>query len=448
MEFTLSTVNLINALLLTIGIGVCGMCYLHITVSVNLPRKFRRYFQYIFITLPIYIAAYLARVFIEGLPGPGISVALRVLPTAEIVAAGLICCLISRLLIFLTKPRRSRLLFTGMYLLLLAHIVLVIAGSFSHVFFYIEGNVYHRGFGYLLVTVLPVLMALVDILLLIRYGIKITRRVRFAFWMYILLPLIAIAIQAMCCNIQFIAFASVLSSVFMYTVIVKEQMALYEKQNRSIARLQSGLILVLADLVESRDQCTGDHVHKTAEYTRLIMDQMRKDGAYKDQLTDEFMADVVRSAPLHDIGKIHVPDAILNKPGKLSPEEFEQIKEHTTAGRDIIGKALDMVVADEASGYLHEAQNLAYCHHEKWNGTGYPQGLSGENIPLSARIMAVADVFDALISKRSYKDAFPFEKAMDIIREGVGTHFDPKVAEAFLRAESAVRKVAYGDRAA
>ena len=424
MEFTLSTVNLINALLLTIGIGVCGMCYLHITVSVNLPRKFRRYFQYIFITLPIYIAAYLARVFIEGLPGPGISVALRVLPTAEIVAAGLICCLISRLLIFLTKPRRSRLLFTGMYLLLLAHIVLVIAGSFSHVFFYIEGNVYHRGFGYLLVTVLPVLMALVDILLLIRYGIKITRRVRFAFWMYILLPLIAIAIQAMCCNIQFIALASVLSSVFMYTVIVIEQM------------------------VESRDQCTGDHVHKTAEYTRLIMDQMRKDGAYKDQLTDEFMADVVRSAPLHDIGKIHVPDAILNKPGKLSPEEFEQIKEHTTAGRDIIGKALDMVVADEASGYLHEAQNLAYCHHEKWNGTGYPQGLSGENIPLSARIMAVADVFDALISKRSYKDAFPFEKAMDIIREGVGTHFDPKVAEAFLRAESAVRKVAYGDRAA
>ena len=231
----------------------------------------------------------------------------------------------------------------------------------------------------------------------------------------------------------------------MYTVIVKEQLAQYEKQSRALARWQSGLIMVLADLVESRDQCTGDHVHKTAEYTRLIMEQMRKVGAYKDQLTDEFMEDVVRSAPLHDIGKIHVPDALLNKPGKLTPEEFEQIKEHTTAGRDIIGRALDMVVADETSGYLHEAQNLAYCHHEKWNGAGYPQGLSGESIPLSARIMAVADVFDALISKRSYKDAFSFEEAMNIIREGLGTHFDPKVAAAFLQAETAVRKVAYGD---
>ena len=446
--FMLSTVNLINVLVLTTGIGVCGMCFLHITASVNLPRTFRRYFQYIFITLSIYISTYLARKIIEGIPGTGVHTAIHLLPVTEIVAAGLMIFMISRLLIFITKPKRSILLFTLLYLLLFAHVALVIAGSFFDFFFYIDAeNVYHRSTYYLIVNILPVVMMSIDMFLLVRYGIKITRRVRIAFWTYMVLPLIAMLVQGLYYGIHYIAFASVAGSVFMYAVIVKEQMEQYEKQSQSIARLQSGLILVLADLVESRDQCTGDHLHKTAEYTRLIMEQMRKDGAYKDQLTDEFMADVVRSAPLHDIGKIHVPDALLNKPGKLTPEEFEQIKEHTTAGRDIIGKALDMV-ADEGSSYLHEAQNLAYCHHEKWDGSGYPRGLSGENIPLSARVMAVADVFDALVSKRSYKDAFPFEKAVEIIREGIGTHFDPKVAEAFIRAEAAVRKVAEGGKTA
>ena len=136
-----------------------------------------------------------------------------------------------------------------------------------------------------------------------------------------------------------------------------------------------------------------------------------------------------------------MPDAILNKPGKLTSEEFNEIKKHTTAGHDIITSAMDMV-SEESSGYLNEARNLAYCHHEKWNGTGYPQHLAGEEIPLSARIMAVADVFDALVSRRSYKEPMTFEKAMEIIREGSGTHFDPNVVEAFLQAEDEVRKVA------
>ncbi len=214
-----------------------------------------------------------------------------------------------------------------------------------------------------------------------------------------------------------------------------------ERQSEVISRLQNGLIMVLADLVESRDKNTGDHVRKTSDYTRIIMEQLRKNGIYTDQLTDAFIEDVVHSAPLHDVGKIKVPDAILNKPGKLTGDEFEEIKKHTTAGREVIASAIDMV-SEESSGYLNEARNLAYCHHEKWNGTGYPQGLKGEEIPLSARIMAVADVFDALVSRRSYKEPMPFEKAMGIIREGSGTHFDPRVAEAFLQAEDEVRKVA------
>ena len=213
-----------------------------------------------------------------------------------------------------------------------------------------------------------------------------------------------------------------------------------EHQNEVINRLQNGLILVLADMVESRDKCTGDHVRKTAAYTDIIMRQLKKDGIYTDQLTDEFMYDVVNSAPLHDIGKIQVSDAILNKPGRLTDEEFGIMKTHTTAGAEVIAHAMDMV-SEANSGYLKEAKNLANYHHEKWNGTGYPCGLNGEDIPLSARIMAVADVFDALVSKRSYKEGFSFEKAMAIIEAGSGSHFDPYVAGAFIEASDEVRKV-------
>ena len=213
-----------------------------------------------------------------------------------------------------------------------------------------------------------------------------------------------------------------------------------QQQNETISKLQNGLIMVLADMVESRDQNTGDHVRKTAMYTEIIMRQMRKEHIYEDQLTDAFIADVVNSAPLHDVGKIHVPDAILNKPGKLDDDEFEQMKTHTTAGSEIISRAISMV-SENNSSYLEEARNLAHYHHEKWNGKGYPSGLQGEEIPLSARIMAVADVFDALVSRRSYKVPFTFEKAMAIIEEGRGTHFDPYIAQAFIDAGDEVRKV-------
>ena len=212
-----------------------------------------------------------------------------------------------------------------------------------------------------------------------------------------------------------------------------------QKQAQAINKMQNGLILVLADMVESRDQCTGDHVRKTAAYCRVILDHLRKQGLYPDLLTDDYIEDVVNSAPLHDIGKIKVPDAILNKPGKLTDEEFNEIKKHTIAGKEIIEQAIDLVAAD--SSYLKEAKNLATYHHEKWNGKGYPYGLDGEDIPLSARVMAVADVFDALVSKRSYKEPFSFEKAMEIIEEGSGNHFDPKIVEAFKAEADEVRRI-------
>ncbi len=212
----------------------------------------------------------------------------------------------------------------------------------------------------------------------------------------------------------------------------------YRKEEK-INEIQYGLIMVLADIVENRDESTGDHIKKTAEYTRIIMESMRRKGYYVDRLTDSFVNDVVRSAPLHDIGKIEVPDAVLNKPGRLTDEEYEIMKRHTTAGMKIIEEAIKTL---PDADYLDEAKNLAAYHHEKWNGKGYPFGLKEEEIPLSARIMAVADVFDALVSERVYKKAFSFEKAMDIIKEDAGSHFDPLVADAFISASDEVREVA------
>ena len=211
-----------------------------------------------------------------------------------------------------------------------------------------------------------------------------------------------------------------------------------EAKGEEIAHMQNGLIYVLADMVESRDKNTGDHVRKTAAYVRLIMNKMKEKGLYEDILTDEYMQDVANSAPLHDVGKIMVSDVILNKPGKLTDEEFAIMKSHTTAGNKIIASAMSLV---SDSGYLKEAKNLATYHHERWDGSGYPKGKKGEEIPLSARIMAVADVFDALVSKRSYKEPFPFEKAMSIITEGAGTQFDPQIAAIFAESAEEVRTI-------
>lgn len=200
-------------------------------------------------------------------------------------------------------------------------------------------------------------------------------------------------------------------------------------KNETITKMQNGLIIVLADIVESRDKSTGDHIRKTATYVDIILHKMREKGLYPDILTDEYISDVVHSAPLHDIGKIKVSDTVLNKPGRLNDEEYEQMKYHTIAGAEIIEQAMENVSVTQ--GYLLEARNLALYHHEKWDGSGYPKGLKGEEIPLSARVMAVADVFDALSSKRVYKPSMTLEDAMKIIVDGSGKHFDPEVVAAF-----------------
>ncbi len=217
-----------------------------------------------------------------------------------------------------------------------------------------------------------------------------------------------------------------------------EQMRDIRHLSDSTAKMQDGLIITMADMVESRDSDTGAHVQKTAAYVKIIVEGLKKKGYYAQKITPKFMSDVVRSAPLHDVGKINIPDGVLNKPGKLTDEEFAIMKTHTTAGKQILEKAISSV---QGENYLKEARNMAAYHHERWDGKGYPEGLHGEVIPLSARIMAVADVFDALASPRVYKPAFPLEKALAILQEGAGTQFDAKCVEVFMDALPEVKLV-------
>jgi HD-GYP domain-containing protein (c-di-GMP phosphodiesterase class II) len=194
-------------------------------------------------------------------------------------------------------------------------------------------------------------------------------------------------------------------------------------------KLQEAIIIDFASMVEARDQCTGDHIQKTAYYVDIIAQEMLKEGIYPNELDQTLAEGMVRAAPLHDVGKIKISDTLLNKPRRLTDEEFELMKTHTTEGMKILSQTL---TSTSDVGYLKESIDMAWCHHEWWDGSGYPRGLVGEQIPLAARVMAVADVFDALVSRRSYKKPFSFDKAIAIIREESGTHFDPKVAAAFL----------------
>ena len=202
------------------------------------------------------------------------------------------------------------------------------------------------------------------------------------------------------------------------------------KKTEQLQKMQEQMVYGFAALVENKNMVTGGHIKRTSEYVDAIARELKKEGYFTDILTDSYMEKLHLVAPLHDIGKVSIPETILDKPTKLSAEEYEVIKTHSKNGAKIIEQTMGKTGDDE---YISMAKEVATYHHEKWNGFGYPEGLSGENIPLHARIMAVADVFDALVSDRPYKNAYPIDIAFRIIEEESGNHFDPIVAGAFLR---------------
>jgi len=204
-----------------------------------------------------------------------------------------------------------------------------------------------------------------------------------------------------------------------------EQLA---RRSEELLRLQNGIVFTLANIVESRDAKTGGHIDRTTRYIRILIDEMLEQGVYTDEIKGWDMDCVTSSARLHDIGKASVPDSILNKPGKLTDEEFAIIKTHPYTGAMMIE---EMTKQTGDAVFLRNAKLFAAFHHEKWDGSGYPNGFKGIDIPLHGRLMAVVDVYDALISDRAYKKAFSHEKALGIIMDGADSHFDPYIAEVF-----------------
>lgn len=213
------------------------------------------------------------------------------------------------------------------------------------------------------------------------------------------------------------------------------------RRTAEVMAIQDVTIMAMASLAETRDSDTGNHIRRTQHYVKVLAQHLRKHPRFASVLDDDrYIALLFKSAPLHDIGKVGIPDRILLKPGKLTFEEFEIMKTHTTLGRDAIQSAeehLGMKVE-----FLNLAKEIAYGHQEKWDGSGYPQGAAGEAIPVGARLMAVADVYDALISRRVYKEGMPHDKAAAIIVQGRGQHFDPDIVDAFVAVQDQFQAIA------
>ena len=222
---------------------------------------------------------------------------------------------------------------------------------------------------------------------------------------------------------------------------IKSHLDIEEKileRTESLKRLKNSIISVLANMIENRDRVTGSHIERTTRYLSLLLDEMVKRGIYANELSLWDIELAVTSARLHDIGKIVISDFILNKPGKLTAEEFEIIKIHAAEGERIINQ----IIAESGDEtFLQYAKLFAGYHHEKWDGTGYPRGLKGLDIPLQGRIMALADVYDALVSNRPYKTVFTHPEAIEIINKSKGTHFDPALVDVFLACEKEINDV-------
>lgn len=213
-----------------------------------------------------------------------------------------------------------------------------------------------------------------------------------------------------------------------------------QEKIREISNAHASTIFALAKLAECRDEDTGEHLERVREYCRLLSEDLRVSSGYGEHITEEFIACIQHASPLHDIGKVAIPDNILLKPGRLTPEEFEVMKTHASIG----GENLQMVYNNHpGNAFVGMGIEIALYHHERWDGKGYPDGLIGKNIPLSARIMSIADVYDALRSDRCYRKGMIHDEAMNIILEGNGTQFDPEIVKSFMSIEQHLQAIKY-----
>lgn len=249
---------------------------------------------------------------------------------------------------------------------------------------------------------------------------------------------IYLAVQVLVTAYQIAVPQSLITSIATTALILAVYLNQEDPALSQLSHYHNEMVMGFATLIENRDESTGEHVRRTTAYVRLLAEKLKQDGCYAEILTKDYLNNLYMAAPLHDIGKIAVPDAVLQKPGRLTPEEFEQIKTHSVRGGQIIRETFGQVGNEK---YLQVAYQVARFHHEKWNGKGYPDGLKENEIPLCARIMAIADVFDAVSEKRCYRDAMPIEECFGIIESGRGESFEPLLTDAFLSLRDEIEKV-------
>ncbi|MBQ9768070.1 MAG: HD domain-containing protein [Lachnospiraceae bacterium] len=231
-----------------------------------------------------------------------------------------------------------------------------------------------------------------------------------------------------------------ITSLAITVIILVAYCSMENAANIAMMEYHDEVIYAFADVIEGRDGSTGEHVKRTVAYVRIIAEALKEQGRYSDALDSKYMEHMLKAAPMHDFGKIAVTDMVLQKPGRLTPEEYEIMKQHTVKGADMIKESLSAL---EEPDYIQVACQVARYHHERWDGKGYPEGLDGELIPLCARVMAVADVFDAVSQNRCYRDAMTLDQSFGIIEAGAGSQFDPLVADVFLQMREKVEAVFY-----
>lgn len=321
----------------------------------------------------------------------------------------------------------------------------IVSAPFGWIFHYDAKGAYIRGPYYIIYQSFYILGLIVLIVNLFIVGKRFKKRDIWTIGMVLVIMIAAIIpliLYDVYTDYLGVALSACLCYIYYNDLIQEDIQAEFATNQRKLSQMQERIISGLANLIESRDMETGEHVSRTSAYVKRLAELARADGVYADQLDDRFMHLLYTMAPMHDIGKIAVSDQVLKKPGRLTPEEFEEMKKHAAAGGRIVREVLSGITEEE---YLNVASDIAACHHERWDGTGYPKRLKGEEIPLCARIMAIADVFDALVSERCYKKPMSTVQAFRVIAEESGSHFDPRLAEVFLNHREEFERILKAD---
>lgn len=396
---------------------------LHVLRYSGFTREQKKWYLFTFISVMLCAACEFA---VHGVNyTPSLAIPLTIITVLQFSVAPLLGVFFTGALGLYRSARIASLLFS------LNFIVEAVAAPFGLIFYFNDEG-YFRGKFFAVYTAFYVVSLIYLVINMVIVGRKFRNRDITTIIMIIVILVAGIIPMTLYkLNVTYIAVAISASLCYIYyndlvQQDIQEELVVSQKK---MTQMQEHIINGLANLIEDRDMETGEHIIRTSAYVKLLAEKARNDGVYADQLDDRFILLMYTLAPMHDIGKIIISDKILRKPGRLTDEEFEQMKRHAAVGGTVVREVLNGVSDEE---YLSFAADIATYHHEWWNGNGYPKGLKEENIPLAARIMAIADVFDALISVRCYKKAMTFDEAFQTIKDETGTHFDPNLATVFL----------------